>query len=236
MSAEDQEIPEEMGSFFDLRTAGYDEYLKDYVFSDTVFQQLYSSVSVPIKKTQEPVRILDLGCGTGAELEFVFNKAPNALITGIDVSNNMLARLREKYSTRMDQIDLSTVSFLTTPLGTRIYDYIISVLAAHHFLRDPKLSLYKSIHAALKPGGIYIEGDSVIPAEMEDQFMADYHEQIALVPPARDGYYHIDIPFSLDSQKALLLYAGFKDFELVWQRDDAEVWGAAVYAVATNGC
>ena len=47
----------------------------------------------------------------------------------------------------------------------------------------------------------------------------------------RDGYYHVDIPFSLDSQKSLLLLVGFVDFELVWQRDDAEVWGAAVYAV-----
>ena len=101
----------------------------------------------------------------------------------------------------------------------------------HHLLPDTKRELYSKIHAALKPGGKYIEGDSVIPTEMESQFLAEYHEQVAVVPPAKDGYYHIDIPFSIDTQKSLLLEAGFKDFQLVWQRDSTMVWNTAVYVV-----
>lgn len=46
-----------------------------------------------------------------------------------------------------------------------------------------------------------------------------------------DEHYHIDIPCALDTQRALLLEAGFKDFELVWEKDSADVWNAAVYAV-----
>ncbi len=90
------------------------------------------------------------------------------------------------------------------------------------------------IRAALKPGGKYIEGDSVIPAEMESQFVAEYHEQIAAMPPAEDGHYHIDVPFSIETQRSLLLQAGFQDFELIWQRDSTAVWNAAVYVVTTG--
>jgi hypothetical protein len=66
---------------------------------------------------------------------------------------------------------------------------------------------------------------------MEGQFIAEYHEAVASVPPAPDGHYHIDVPFSLETQKSLLLEAGFKDFELIWQKDPTMVWNIAVYVV-----
>ncbi|NIM21677.1 MAG: hypothetical protein GTN64_04555, partial [Candidatus Latescibacteria bacterium] len=72
------------------------------------------------------------------------------------------------------------------------------------------------------------------PAEMESQFVAEYHEQIAAMPPAEDGHYHIDVPFSIETQRSLLLEAGFQDFELIWQRDSTAVWNAAVYVVTTG--
>jgi len=50
-------------------------------------------------------------------------------------------------------------------------------------------------------------------------------------PPAVDGYYHVDIPFSMETNRALLLEAGFKDYALIWQRDPGAVWNAAVYVV-----
>jgi hypothetical protein len=51
------------------------------------------------------------------------------------------------------------------------------------------------------------------------------------VPPAPDGWYHIDVPFSLETQKALLLEAGFRDLKLIWQKDPTMVWNIAVYVV-----
>jgi tRNA (cmo5U34)-methyltransferase len=104
-------------------------------------------------------------------------------------------------------------------------------MANHHLLHDAKRALYIKIHAALKPGGKYVEGDSVVPVDMESQFLAEYHEQVAAVPPAQDGHYHIDVPFSISTQRALLLEAGFRNFGIVWQRDSTAVWNAAVYVV-----
>jgi tRNA (cmo5U34)-methyltransferase len=231
MSVEDIEKPEDMAAFFDARAAGYDEHMRDFIFSGTTFTQFYQAVSSPIEKTDEPLNILDLGCGTGLEFEALFQRVPNALITGVDLSHNMLELLRERYIAQMSQITLVADSYLAMPLGKQAYDHIISVMSMHHLLRDTKRELYVKIYTALKPGGKYIEGDSVVPAEMEDRFLTEYHEQVATVPPAKDGYYHIDVPFSIGTQRSLLLEAGFKDFELVWQKDSTTVWNIAVYVV-----
>ena len=231
MTVEDSETPEEMAAFFDARAAGYDGYIRDYIFEGTTFTLLYQAVSSPIEKTDEPLNILDLGCGTGLEIEALLHRVPNAMITGVDLSESMLERLRKRYAAHMSQITLVTDSYLTMPFGTQAYDHIISAMANHHLLRDTKRELYMKIHAALKPGGKYVEGDSVIPAEMESQFLAEYHELVTGMPPAEDGYYHIDVPFSMGTQRSLLLEAGFKDFELIWQKDSTAVWNIAVYVV-----
>lgn len=227
----DIEKPEAMTVFFDRRAAGYDEHMRENVFSDTTFSRFYQAVVAPIEKTDAPLTILDLGCGTGLELELLFQRAPNARITGVDLSPNMLDRLRERYLAHMSQITLVVDSYLTLPFGTQTCDYILSAMTIHHLLYDTKRSLYRKIHAALKPGGKYIEGDSVTLAETEHEFLAEYRQQIADMPPSHDGHYHIDVPFSIDTQRALLLEAGFKTFELIWQKDNTTIWNQAVYVV-----
>jgi tRNA (cmo5U34)-methyltransferase len=231
MSVEEMEPTEEMAAFFDARAAGYDDYFRDEIFPDELLVGFYDALSAPIGETDAPLRILDLGCGTGLELEALFQRVPNARVTGVDLAEGMLKLLISKYSARMRQITLVVDSFLTMPLGSQVYDHVLSGNSMHHVLRHTKRELYRKIHAALKPGGSYIEGDSVVPYEMEGEFIAEYHECAATVPPAPDGTYHLDVPFSLETQKSLLLEAGFRDFRLIWQKDPTMVWNIAVYVV-----
>lgn len=62
------------------------------------FEQFYTLVSTLIRETEERLAILDLGCGTGLELRGIFDRAPNAVITGVDVSEKMLSELKRKYT------------------------------------------------------------------------------------------------------------------------------------------
>lgn len=78
MSVEDVEKPEDMDAFFDVRAEGYNDYFRDFVFLGTTFTQFYEAVSSPIEKTDEPLKILDLGCATGLEIEALFQRVPNA--------------------------------------------------------------------------------------------------------------------------------------------------------------
>ena len=81
---------EAMGDFFDRVSDTYDSDMEKAV---DAFNQFYSVVA-DIPETQAELRILDIGCGTGLELAAVFEKAPNAIITGIDISADMLDKLR----------------------------------------------------------------------------------------------------------------------------------------------
>ena len=54
-----------MAAFFDTRAAGYDDHMRDNVFPDATFAQFYQALSSPIGRTDEPLHILDLGCGCG---------------------------------------------------------------------------------------------------------------------------------------------------------------------------
>ncbi len=112
--SEDIEKTETMAEFFDARAAGYDDYMRDYIFADT-FTPFYQALSSPIEKTDEALNILDLGCGTGLEIEALLQRAPYASITGVDVAENMLDLLRKRYATRISQITLVADSYLTMP-------------------------------------------------------------------------------------------------------------------------
>lgn len=232
MSTEKLEQIEEMASFFDLRAAGYDDHMRTNVFTETEFAQFYQSMSVPIKMTHEPLNILNLGCGTGLEIEPLLHRAPNALITGVDVSQKMLEELKKRYKVHLDQITVVVDNYLTMPLEAEAYDYVLTAMSMHHLLPNAKRNLYKKIHAALRAGGKYIEGDAVTTVALEGQFLDEYNRQLTGVPEAEDGHYHVDVPFSIETQRALLVAAGFKDFELVWQKDSTAMWNAAVYAVS----
>ena len=231
MSDQNTERPEDMAAFFDARAAGYDDHMRNNIFPGPAYAGFYRAMSSPIPPTGEPLPILDLGCGTGLEIDPMLQRVPRARITGVDLSRNMLDQLRTRYAAHMGQITLVADSYLTVPLGTGAYDHVLSAMANHHLLHEAKRALYRRIRAALKPGGTYVEGDSVIVPEMQDQLLAEYHAEIARVPQSRDGQVHIDIPFTLETQESLLLEAGFRDFRLVWHRETGVGWNMAVYVV-----
>lgn len=112
---------ERMADFFDRHAASYDEHMCRSVAD---FSEFYRNVAGPIELTREPIAILDLGCGTGLELQPIFEKTPNARITAVDLSREMLTKLAEKYADNAGQIDLVRGSFLEFPIEPARWDYI----------------------------------------------------------------------------------------------------------------
>lgn len=101
--------------------------------------------------------VVDLGCGTGLELEEYFKVNPDACVTGIDLSEAMLNVLAEKFSDR--NIKLINVSYFDFPFEPESFDAAVSVESLHHFTAHRKLALYKRLYAALRPGGYFILTD-----------------------------------------------------------------------------
>lgn len=204
---------EEMSEFFNVRSGEYDEHMRNTVAG---FENYYSLLGSQIKKTDNAIKLLDLGCGTGLELEGILLNAPNAQITGIDMSQSMMDMLREKYKEHLKQIELIQDSYVKRPFEAEKYDYILSSMTMHHFLYEVKLGIYSKINKALKRGGIYIEGDYVVPKEEEQECLKEYHRLTDNLKEEEKQLYHIDIPFSLETQMKLMKEAGFASVKTVW--------------------
>lgn len=86
-------ILEKMDKFFENRLSGYDEHMLSAIVGAKEFYK-FTAEKLPIEPHAE---ILDLGCGTGLELEEYFLLNPTVHITGIDLSHAMLEKLNEKF-------------------------------------------------------------------------------------------------------------------------------------------
>lgn len=211
---------EKMGEFFNKRANGYDEHMLGDE-SDLIY---YRKIADPIKETNQIISVLDLGIGTGIELEGIFNKAPNALITGIDMSEKMLEFLKTKYPEKVKQFSLQLGSYLTIPFAENKYDYVISSMTLHHYTEDVKTDLYKKIRQAIKDGGVYIEGDYIVSKEDEKMLIKENYLKLKEVDNI--DLYHIDIPFSIETQTRIFLNAGFTDIKVIFQKKNAAIFVA----------
>lgn len=213
--------PEKMEEFFDVRADSYDDHMLEYVDD---YESFYRAVAEPIAKTNKKIKLLNLGCGTGLELEYIFAKVPNAMVTGIDLSQQMLDLLLDKYKKKSEQIETIRESYLDIDFKRDEYDYIVSVMSLHHFLPEVKLRIYKKIWKALKPGGKFIEGDYIVSKDKEAEMLAEYKEELKKNKVLKDDLYHLDIPFSIKTQKNLFEKVGFTDFELIFSGDETGVY------------
>lgn len=225
MTEEKDRQIETMEAFFDDRSSGYDQHMADNVAD---FSEFYRAVARQIPSAASRIELLDLGCGTGLELTSIFRHSPQANITGIDLSANMLSHLREKYQDRLSQINLIQASYLDLDLGQDRFDVCVSVMTLHHLLPEQKCRLYRRILRAVKPGGLYIEGDYVVSLEEEREALAAYQEIFDSRSHHHEGHFHFDVPLSKSSQVKILQGAGFSPVEIVWEGEDAAVFSAGV--------
>jgi tRNA (cmo5U34)-methyltransferase len=106
------------------------------------------------------IEVLDLGAGTGLLSGFIATAFPMARLTLIDISPQMIERARERFAGHRDRVRFMTADLdrLSIEGG---YHAIVSALAIHHLEDDAKQRLFKKIHAALEPGGVFVNAEQV---------------------------------------------------------------------------
>ena len=199
---------ERMDVFFTARVEGYDEHMRQYVEEDSEFYA-YTASLLPGMDNAE---VLDLGCGTGLELEAYFKLNPDAKVTGIDLTEAMLDVLKEK----LPGMNITTVcgSYFEVPFGEETFDAAVSVESLHHFSEGEKLPLYTKLWKALKSGGYFVLTDFF--ADTDDQEFFFRSELIRLRKEQNlpdDVFYHYDTPMTTEHEKKILLAAGFSKVE-----------------------
>ena len=208
-----------MSAFFEARLDLYDQHMLGDVANA---RELYAFTAQALP-AKEGCKLLDLGCGTGLELEFYFPLCPTAQVTGIDLSQGMLSRLGEKFPEK--DLTLLQGSYFDVPLGENVFDAAVSVESLHHFTKEEKIPLYAKVRAALKEGGYFLLTDYFSLSEEEERRR---RETLLALKKAQglgdDQFYHYDTPLTVGHEAEVLEAAGFSRVEIVNQ------WGPT-YAI-----
>lgn len=212
---------EKMDEFFAARIDGYDEHMLNEVGG---CRECYAKMAELVSENTE--YLLDLGCGTGLELEGIFKRFPDISVTGIDLAKAMLDRLAEKY--RGKNITLINGDYFSTDLGQNRFDTAVSFQTMHHFSHEMKIGLYKKIRASLKSGGksggVYIECDYMVDTQAEeDYFFAENLRLRREQGISESGFYHYDTPCTVENQIKMLLTAGFSSAEMAYRIENTTI-------------
>ena len=180
--------------FFSEKADGYDEVHKQFMETKAM---LTESIDI------EPKKVIDLGAGTGLELIEFFKKYPNSRVKGIDLTIEMLNKIKERDFAK--KVDIVCGDFFEVEFG-KDNDVIMSTSALHHFLYDEKIKLYKKIYDSLRTGGLFINSDYIVETiEEEEQCIYNYEHKVNR---------HNDTPLTIDHELEILKMVGFEDIEV----------------------
>ncbi len=199
----ERELTEALHWQYHFDAASYAEEVRSDVPAYDVFQD-----SVAAASGAGAGRILDLGTGTGETARRVLARHPEAFLVGVDENEGMLAVASSQLPP--ERVDLR-VGRIEEPLPEGSFDVVITALCVHHLDGSGKADLFRRVHEALVPGGLFVLGDVVVPV---DPSLA--------TTPLTPGY---DRPSPLADQLGWLREAGFTP-SVTWEQGDLAVVAA----------
>ncbi len=204
-----------------LRVAinAYDATIRQFIPGYEAMLQAAASELAPVASGL----VLDLGGGTGALAEAILEVGGGGAVELIDVDTEMLAQAKRRLARFGRRARFTEASFLEAL--PRCHGVAAS-LALHHIpTLDDKRALYRQIHEALEPGGVFVNADATMPAEpaaAEATWRAWADHMVAQGIDERRASEHFeewseeDTYFPLEEELAAVAAAGF-GAECAWQ-------------------
>lgn len=187
-----EERNQKVRKFFNGKIDSYDDVHSEYMKTKVL---LADNLDKSAKK------ILDLGGGTGLELIHLFELFPEAEVTVIDITENMLEKLKTRNFA--DKVKTICGDFFEVPFGED-FDAVITTSAFHHFKKNEKIQLLKKIKECLKEGGQFINCDLIALSPEEEA------AQLEELENNTNDTKHIDTPLTIENEIDALEKSGFK--------------------------
>lgn len=111
-----------------------------------------------------PRRILELGAGTGTLTRLLLERFPEAQITAVDGSAEMLEKAAAKLSVFSGRVALRQAYFenILNEGASGSFDLIVSSFALHHMRHADLPALFSGLLGSLTPGGRLVVADYVL--------------------------------------------------------------------------
>jgi tRNA (cmo5U34)-methyltransferase len=146
---------ENVEDFYDQLSSKYSDLIKKCV---PRYDELLSNMFLYLQPDFKPLRILDLGCGTGNLTQRILDHFPDAQIDVLDLSEEILEESRKRFANK-SKINYIQADFKNMNLSAMSYDLVMSSIAIHHVEDLFKFKLYKDIFYSLKTEGLFIFAD-----------------------------------------------------------------------------
>jgi SAM-dependent methyltransferase len=119
--------------------------------ADTLASLLHAGTAYPPGS-----RVLEVGCGVGAQTAHLVNSSPGARLTSIDVDEDSLRQARDRIDA---PVDWRRADLFDLPFHDDEFDHLFVCFVLEH-LREPRRAL-ATLRRVLRPGGTItvIEGD-----------------------------------------------------------------------------
>jgi tRNA (cmo5U34)-methyltransferase len=170
-------------------------------------------------------RCVDLGVGTGLLSEMILARFPGARVEGVDSAPKMLDAARERLAIYGARVRLSLADYVAAPLAGPL-DAVVSALSIHHLEHEAKRRLFQRIHAALRPGGVFVNADQSLGAtsEIEDAYQRRWEADVKRSGVGDEDFSaarkraELDRSATFADQIAWLKEAGFRYADIGWKR------------------
>lgn len=136
---------------------------------------------------REPIRLLDVACGTGRFLAFVKHSFPGLAVTGLDLSQPYLDHARDVLK-GWAEVELVAGNAESMPLPDGAFDLVTSVYLLHEVPASARQRAVEEMARVLAPGGRLVLADSIqhgdapaydplldrFPVAMHEPYYAEY--------------------------------------------------------------
>jgi ubiquinone/menaquinone biosynthesis C-methylase UbiE len=105
-------------------------------------------------------RILDIGTGSGRLILDLAKRNPELVMTGVDVSSDMLCLARRNFSRAgvIQKIELVEANAVRLPFKDNSFDAVVSYASLHHW-RQPQ-AVFNEMWRVVRPGGTILVRDN----------------------------------------------------------------------------
>ena len=217
---------------FDRAAADYDRSRRMMI---PCFDDFYGTLLEVIPFPPDaPIRVVDLGAGTGVLSACVAARFPQAAFTLVDLSDGMLSKARERFGTG-PRFRCVVLDYAREPLPGPA-DVVVSALSIHHLEGDAKAQLFRKVRGVVQPGGAFLIADLVqAPTAAAELLCKRMWEQKARAAGIAEEDWNkaltarsYDRPAPLAGQLRWLHEAGFRDVDCWYKNYVFAVFGGFV--------